>query len=82
MTTDQPKAHAGVYRVRRATITNRDLCGLTLGDLRRLMDAAQGMPDDAKVRFEDLSKSYVYVDEWHAQRVNVQHEEKATDDDH
>jgi hypothetical protein len=75
MSSEEPKAWAGAYDVRRAIIENPSLCGLTLGDLRKVVAAPEGMPDKSEVRFEKLSKSYVYVDEWYAKRVNITHEE-------
>lgn len=73
---EQPQAVTRTTEVRRATIKNPGICGLTLGDLRNLVTASESIPDDAQVRFENISKSLVYVDEWYAQRATVTHEGK------
>lgn len=51
---------------------------LELGHLRALVAAAEGMPDEANVSLEGLTKSYTQVDRWHAKRAHVEHTQRST----
>jgi hypothetical protein len=72
---DEPtRALRSESRVENATIYNRDTFGLTLGDLRKLIAAAEGIPDDAEVTVEELRKHYSRIDVYLAKRVSVRSE--------
>ena len=38
--------------------------GMDLGELRRAVELAEGLPDTAAVTLEAVTKSYLYVDEY------------------
>lgn len=67
------RAHRSAEVVNYATVYNGDTWGLTLGDLRKLVTAAQGMPDDAEVTLDrDGTRShYSKVDTLLAKRITV-----------
>jgi hypothetical protein len=72
---DEPtRAQRSESRVENATIYSRDTWGLTLGDLRKLVAAAEGIPDDAEVTVEELRKHYSRIDVYLAKRVSVRSE--------
>jgi hypothetical protein len=72
---DKPtQAHRSECRVENATIYNRDTFGLTLGDLRKLVAATEGIPDDAEVTVEELRNHYSRIDVYLAKRVSVRSE--------
>jgi hypothetical protein len=49
--------------------------GCTLGDLRKLVAAADGIPDSAEVLIEDLQKHYARVDTFLAETISVRSEQ-------
>lgn len=55
--------------------------GLTLGEIRRLVVLAEGLSDEASVAFEDMARSYTYVDEFSARVIKVRDQRKAATDD-
>lgn len=61
-----------------AYIRNLDVLGLTLGDLRKLIALADGMPDDAQVLLERLEASGTYVRQWHAKEITVRSQARVT----
>lgn len=74
--TDKKESVAGRYdrTVRRAAITTASYFVFTLGDLRKLVAAAEGMGDDAEVTVEEPHAHVARKDEWHFKRVRVYEE--------
>jgi len=60
--------------VRRVHLTSKSYWGLTLGDLRKVVAAADGMGDDAEVSVEELTKHHSRVDEWLPKKIRVTEE--------
>lgn len=79
MTTEKKPARAGRHESRVSTVRIRseEYWGLNLGDLRRVVAAAEGMTDAAEVSFETLRKHYVRNDEWMARVATVREETAA-----
>lgn len=77
---DKKESVAGRYdrTVRRAVITTSSYFGFTLGDLRKLVIAAEGMGDDAEVTVEEPSAHVMRKDEWRFKRMRA-HEEVSDD---
>lgn len=73
------RAHRSQTVVSAATVYNGDTFGLVLGDLRKLITAAEGIPDDAEVTIEDVSAHYSRKDTYLAKRVRVSHSAKSSD---
>lgn len=67
------RAHRLAEVVDTATVYNSDTWGLTLGDLRKLIAAADGMPDDAEVTLErdGMLEHYSKLDTLMAKRITV-----------
>lgn len=61
------------YIASEATIYNHALWGLVLGDLRKLVAEAEGIPDNAEVLLGDLKAHYSHKDAWLAKRISVSH---------
>lgn len=80
MTTDK-EAVAGRWdrEVRKVALTTKSYWGLTLGDLRKVVTAAEGMGGDAEVSFEELRKHVALTDRWLARTIWVKEE---VSDDH
>ena len=57
--------------VRRAVITTANYFEFTLGDLRKLVVASEGMGDDAEVTAEELTAHVMRKDEWRFKRLRV-----------
>lgn len=74
--TDKKESKAGRYDrlVRHASITTASYFGSTLGDLRKLVAAAEGMGDNAEVTVEEPSAHVMRKDEWRFKRVRVYEE--------
>lgn len=74
--TDKKEAKAGRYDrvVRRAVVTTAGHFGLTLGDLRKVVAASEGMGDDAEVTVEESTAHLMRRDEWRIKRVRVYEE--------
>jgi hypothetical protein len=70
-------AHRSEITESYATVYNGDTCGLTLGDLRKVVAAADGMPDDARLTAEALSSHYSLKDVYFVKRVSVTARSKA-----
>lgn len=62
-------ADAHRYSDNKEVVTVLNKSDLTLGDLRKAVELAEGIDDKADVTFEQVSRSYVRVDEWHADRM-------------
>lgn len=77
---DKKEAVAGRWdrTVRRAAITTTNYFEFTLGDLRKLVIAAEGMGDDAEVTVEEPGAHVMRKDEWRFKRMRV-HEEVSDD---
>ena len=73
----ETRAHRSQTVVSEATVYNGDIWGLTLGDLRKLVKAADGIPDDAEATLEDLVPHHSKKDLWRAKRLSVSHRAKA-----
>lgn len=73
---DKKESVAGRYdrTVRRATITTASYFTFTLGDLRKIVAAAEGMGDDAEVTVEEPNAHVSRKDEWRFKRVRVYEE--------
>ncbi|MEQ6899262.1 hypothetical protein [Microbacterium sp. KR10-403] len=74
---DKKQAEAQRYdrEVRRVYLrTAKSYHDLTLGDLRKVVAAAEGMGDSSEVTFEGLSAHYQRKDEWHARKIRVTEE--------
>lgn len=67
-------ARSRALYVKQSWIVTSSHWGLTLGDLRKLVTASEGMSDDAEVTFEDLRKHYSTVDKWLAKQAQVREE--------
>jgi hypothetical protein len=67
------QAHRTAELVRTATVYNGDNWGLTLGDLRKLITAAEGVPDDAEVTLDrdGLQAHYSKIDTVTTKRITV-----------
>lgn len=57
------------------TIWNKDSFGVTLGDLRKLVQAAEGMPDEAEVTVEELRAHYSLRNRHMAKRISARCDE-------
>ena len=68
-----PVARRSATAEQYVTIWNPATWGLTLGDLRKLVARAEGVPDDAEVTFENVRKHYSRIDVWVAKRISVAH---------
>ncbi|WDH77901.1 hypothetical protein PTQ19_10245 [Microbacterium esteraromaticum] len=77
---DEKESRAGRWdsTVRRAAISSTNYRGFTLGDLRKLVIAAEGMGDDAEVTVEEPTAHLMRKDEWNFKRMRV-HEEVSDD---
>lgn len=53
------------------SVLNGNTWGLTLGDLRNLLNLAESLPDEAEVTVEDLVDHYNRMDEKCARRISV-----------
>lgn len=75
MADKEPVARNGQWQVKRAWIKRDSLFGLRLGDLRALVEQADGIPDSADVTFEGLTRTSRDGEYW-AKEVMVKHEER------
>jgi hypothetical protein len=66
-------ANRSVTTEQYVTIWNPDSYGVKLGDLRKLVARAEGIPDDAEVLIEDLVAHYSIKDMAMAKRISVRH---------
>lgn len=66
------------YQARMVGLSNSSLWGLTLGDLRKVVAAAEGIGDDAPVSFEGHESHYSMRDEYFARRIIVRDIEMVT----
>lgn len=71
MAREESKAGRWDRTVRRASLNTTSTWGLTLGDLRKVVAAAEGMGDEAEVRFEGLRKHYSVTDAWFAASIRI-----------
>jgi hypothetical protein len=55
------------------TIWNPDRFGVQLGDLRKLVARAEGIPDDAEVLVDNITAHYLIKDVATAKRISVRH---------
>lgn len=76
MTTEKKIARVGRVESKVSTVHLRttEYWGINLGDLRRVVAAADGMSDASEVSFESIQKHYVRNDEWMAKVVVVREE--------
>ena len=72
---DIAKARSGTWITKRAWATSKDSLGLNLGELRAVIAKADGMPDNAEVKFGGVSKSML-EGEYYARRIDIKSEKR------
>jgi hypothetical protein len=69
----ETQANRSITTEQYVTIWNPDRYGVQLGDLRKLVARAEGIPDHAEVLIEDLVTHYSIKDMAMAKRISVRH---------
>jgi hypothetical protein len=78
--TSLTKANRSATTEQYVTIWNSNAYGVTLGDLRKLVLKAEGVPDDAEVTVEEVFPHYSRIDVKLAKRISVVHRAGVTDE--
>lgn len=78
MTTNLPVVQRSEMQSSTVTVHTKDALGLSLGDLRSLVDAADGIADEAVVTVWGLEESVVRIHEKYVKTLIVRDERRTS----